>query len=145
MWFCYSCELYGLGNPFFSEDASTTTRGKDVALARLGQSRIILVMILADHRGKKYKFIEDAQALVRDVHEDRHFFPWRKFLATKGRCSNILLTVLLSSFEFVNKSLGLDEEVSRNTILWTLHQGTGRCPIHTQTLTKVSKTSRFFI
>ncbi|CAH9140890.1 unnamed protein product [Cuscuta epithymum] len=93
---------------------------KDVALARLEQSRIILAMRLADHRGKRYKFIEEAQALVADVQGASHFVspeslfgspprsPGGNFIAKKGKCSNILLNVLFSSFNFVKKSLRLD-------------------------------------
>ncbi|VFQ67559.1 unnamed protein product [Cuscuta campestris] len=93
---------------------------RDVALARLEQSRVILAMRLADHRGKRYKFIEEAQELVGDVHEERHFVsteslfgsaprsPGENSLETKGKCSNILLNVLFSSFDFVKKSLRLD-------------------------------------
>lgn len=40
-----------------------------VAIARLEQSRVVLAKRLADHRGKKYKVIEDALAFVGDVHD----------------------------------------------------------------------------
>ncbi|XP_074584827.1 plastid division protein PDV1-like [Curcuma longa] len=40
-----------------------------VAIARLKQSRVVLAKRLADHRGKKYKVIEDALAFVGDVHD----------------------------------------------------------------------------
>ncbi|XP_019178055.1 PREDICTED: plastid division protein PDV1-like [Ipomoea nil] len=92
---------------------------RDVALARLEQSRIILAMRLADHKGQKYKFIEEAQALVGDVRDASHFVspeslfgsaprsPGENSMAPKGN-SNILLNVLLSSFKFVKKSLRVD-------------------------------------
>ncbi|GJY15092.1 plastid division protein PDV1 [Tanacetum coccineum] len=37
---------------------------RDVAIARLKQSRIVLALRLADHHGKKYKVIEEARAFV---------------------------------------------------------------------------------
>lgn len=92
---------------------------RDVALARLEQSRIILAMRLAEHKGQKYKFIEEAQALVGDVRDASHFVsleslfgsapqsPGENSVAPKGN-SNILLNVLLSSFKFVKKSLRVD-------------------------------------
>ncbi|XP_075476367.1 plastid division protein PDV1-like isoform X2 [Primulina tabacum] len=37
---------------------------RDAAIARLEQSRVVLAMRLAEHQGKKYKAIEEAQELV---------------------------------------------------------------------------------
>ncbi|GKD97479.1 plastid division protein PDV1 [Tanacetum coccineum] len=37
---------------------------RDVAIARLEQSRIVLALRLADHHGKKYKVIKEARAFV---------------------------------------------------------------------------------
>lgn len=42
---------------------------RDAAIARLEQSRVILAMKLADHRGQKYKVIEEALSFIGDVHE----------------------------------------------------------------------------
>lgn len=76
-------------------------------------------MRLADHRGKKYKVIEEALAFVGDVQGAAHFIsqenlcgqpccPGANFVTDKGKRSNILINVLLSSFNFVKKTLRLD-------------------------------------
>lgn len=91
---------------------------RDAAIARLEQSRIVLAMRLAEHRGKKYKVIEEALAFVGDVHEasclaSPEVYGQPKgnaeiFVADKGKRSNIFMNVFISSFNFVKKSLGLD-------------------------------------
>lgn len=91
---------------------------RDAAIARLEQSRLVLAMRLAEHRGKKYKVIEEALAFVGDVHDasglvSPEVFGQPKctdenFVAEKGKRSNILINVFVSSFNFVKKSLGLD-------------------------------------
>lgn len=75
-------------------------------------------MRLAEHRGKKYKVIEEALAFVGDVHEasclaSPEVYGQPKgnaeiFVADKGKRSNIFMNVFISSFNFVKKSLGLD-------------------------------------
>ncbi|XP_061355189.1 plastid division protein PDV1 isoform X2 [Gastrolobium bilobum] len=93
---------------------------RDAAIARLEQSRIILAMRLAEHSGKNYKVIEEALAFVGDVHDaSRLVSPEilygqpncssaENFVTEKGKRSNILINVFVSSFNFVKKSLGLD-------------------------------------
>lgn len=91
---------------------------RDAAIARLEQSRIVLAMRLAEHRGKKYKVIEEALAFVGDVHDagclvspdvyGQHNCSAGNFVAEKRKSSNILINVFFSSFNFVKKSLGLD-------------------------------------
>ncbi|XP_041012403.1 plastid division protein PDV1-like [Juglans microcarpa x Juglans regia] len=93
---------------------------RDAAIARLEQSRIVLAMRLADHHGKKFKVIEEALAFVGDVHDAGHFVspeklygqpysPFGEKLATHvDNRPNILIKVLISSFDFAKKSLKLD-------------------------------------
>ncbi|KAI4307152.1 hypothetical protein L6164_030369 [Bauhinia variegata] len=93
---------------------------RDAAIARLEQSRIVLSMRLAEHHGKKYKVIEEALALVGDVHETGRFVSpenlygqpgspsSEKFMTDKGKRPNILINVILSSFNFMKNSLRLD-------------------------------------
>lgn len=77
-------------------------------------------MRLAEHKGKKYKVIEEAQALVGDVKGTDHFISrestsgqscsqsGENFVADKGKGSNIVMNVLVSSFNFVKRTLSLD-------------------------------------
>lgn len=94
---------------------------RDAALARLEQSRIILAMRLAEHQGKNYKFIEEAQSLVGDVCNASQFVspenlygptsnpPGENFMRQKGKRSNALFNILFSSFNFIRKSLRVDQ------------------------------------
>lgn len=80
-------------------------------------------MRLADHQGKKYKVIEEAQALVGDVRDVNQFvapenlynstpYPSGKsHLPHKGKGQNPLFSFILSSCNFVSKSLKLDQTV----------------------------------
>ncbi|KAL0358897.1 UNVERIFIED_CONTAM: Plastid division protein PDV1 [Sesamum angustifolium] len=89
---------------------------RDAAVARLEQSRI-LAMRLAEHQGKKYKVIEEAQALVGDVRDASRFVApehlrgstpspsGESFVPLKGKSPNALLNFFSSSFSFVSKSL----------------------------------------
>ncbi|KAK7255768.1 hypothetical protein RIF29_29187 [Crotalaria pallida] len=93
---------------------------RDAAIARLEQSRIVLVMKLAEHHGKKYKVIEEALAFVGDVHDagglvspetlygQPNCSAAENFVTKKGTGSNMIINVFLSSVNFVKKSLGLD-------------------------------------
>ncbi|XP_065638364.1 plastid division protein PDV1-like [Quercus suber] len=104
-----------------SQTVQTQQRAeRDAAIARLEQSRIVLAMRLSEHHGKKYKVIEEALTFVGDVRDGGHFVspenlygpPFspsgEKFVSHEGKRSNILIKVLLSSFDFVKKSLKLD-------------------------------------
>lgn len=94
---------------------------RDAALARLEQSRIILAMRLAEHQGKKYKFIEEAQSLVGDVRDAGQFVspenlydpatsaPGENLTTQKRKRSNALSNIFFSSFNFFRKSLRVDE------------------------------------
>ncbi|RAL51449.1 hypothetical protein DM860_010951 [Cuscuta australis] len=82
---------------------------RDVALARLEQSRIMLSMRLAEYQGKKYEFIEEAEALVGEnifVNETKS--PRGNFVEREGQKSNVLFNALFSSFNFVKQSLQRD-------------------------------------
>ena len=92
---------------------------RDVAIARLEQSRIILAMRLAEDRGRKYQVIDEALAFVGDVQDAVQFVSPENLCSKKcspgencstdtKRKSNILINVLLSGFNFVKKSLRLD-------------------------------------
>ncbi|MED6157376.1 hypothetical protein PIB30_022502 [Stylosanthes scabra] len=91
---------------------------RDAAIARLEQSRIVLAMRLEEHKGKKYEVIEEAQAFVGDVHDaGRLISPEilggqpncsENFVTEKGKRSNFLYSVFVSSLNFVKKSFGLD-------------------------------------
>ncbi|KAL1550701.1 plastid division protein PDV1-like [Salvia divinorum] len=108
---------------FFHTVQTQQKAERDAAIARLEQSRIILAMRLADHQGKKYKVIEEAQALVGDVRDaspfvaSEHLYgstPYpsnEKFVPEKGKRSNAVVNFLLSSYAFVSKSLKLDQTV----------------------------------
>ncbi|XP_057774263.1 plastid division protein PDV1 [Salvia miltiorrhiza] len=108
---------------FFHTVQSQQKAERDAAIARLEQSRIILAMRLAGHQGKKYKVIEEAQALVGDVRDaspfvaSEHLYgstPYpsnEKFVPEKGKRSNAVVNFLLSSYAFVSKSLKLEHTV----------------------------------
>ncbi|XP_015971628.1 plastid division protein PDV1 [Arachis duranensis] len=91
---------------------------RDAAIARLEQSRIVLAMRLAEHHGKKYEVIEEAQAFVGDVHDAGRFVSPKilcgqpncseNFVTEKRKNSNFFYNVFVSSFNFVKKSFGLD-------------------------------------
>ncbi|XP_027938677.1 plastid division protein PDV1 [Vigna unguiculata] len=93
---------------------------RDAAIARLEQSRIVLAMRLTEHRGKKYKVIEEALAFIGDVHDTSCIVAPDIFLYGQPNCSaenfatvkvkrsNTLINIFVSSFNFVKRSLGLD-------------------------------------
>lgn len=93
---------------------------RDAAIARIEQSRIILAMKLAEHHGKKYKVIEEAQAFVGDVRNTSCFVSSENLYgspfgpscdnveASQGKWSAILRNAICSSFSFAKRSLQLD-------------------------------------
>ncbi|PWA47410.1 plastid division1 [Artemisia annua] len=86
---------------------------RDAAIARLEQSRIVLALRLADHHGKKYKVIEEARAFVGEVQNHGKFVPPENGYTSAesyngGKSSNILVKVVISSFNFAKKSLKVD-------------------------------------
>ncbi|RDX93015.1 Plastid division protein PDV1, partial [Mucuna pruriens] len=109
---------------------------RDAAIARLEQSRIVLAMRLAEHRGKNYKVIEEALAFVGDVHDKSclvapdilygqpNCSSAENFVTEKAKRSNILINIFVSSFNFVKKSLGLDHMggIVGNAALVTNHE-----------------------
>ncbi|KAM3319870.1 plastid division protein PDV1 [Capsicum chacoense] len=106
---------------FFHTVQNQQRAERDAALARLEQSRIILSMRLAEHQGKKYKFIEEAQSLVGDVRNAGQFIspenlygpapsaPGENLTMQKRKRSNALSNIFFSSFHFFRKSLRVDE------------------------------------
>ncbi|XP_043717337.1 plastid division protein PDV1 [Telopea speciosissima] len=104
---------------FFHTIQSQQQTERDAAIARLEQSRIVLAMRLADHRGKKCKVIEEALAFVGDIENEGHFVsPEHLFgsprsqsgenIGHEGKKPNIVMQVLASSFAFARKSLKLE-------------------------------------
>lgn len=93
---------------------------RDTAIARLEQSRIILALRLAEHHGKKYKVIDEALAFVGDVHDASRFVSPENLYGTpvspsgenlvshEGKHPNMLIRVLVSSFNFAKKSVKFD-------------------------------------
>ncbi|XP_073064269.1 plastid division protein PDV1-like [Primulina eburnea] len=93
---------------------------RDAAVARLEQSRIVLAMRLAEHQGKKYNVIKEAQDLVGDVRNAGQFvtpehlyvstqYPsGESFIKQKGTKRNPLVNFFISAFTIVSKSLKLD-------------------------------------
>lgn len=77
-------------------------------------------MRLTEHRGKKYKVIEEALAFIGDVHDTGCIVApdillygqpncsAENFATVKAKRSNILVNIFVSSFNFVKRSLGLD-------------------------------------
>ncbi|XP_059304678.1 plastid division protein PDV1 [Lycium ferocissimum] len=106
---------------FFHTVQNQQRAERDAAVARLEQSRIVLAMRLAEHQGKNYKFIEEAQSLVGDVRNASQFVspenlyapatspPGENLTAQKRKRSNALVNILFSSFNFFRKSLRVDE------------------------------------
>ncbi|KAD7480491.1 hypothetical protein E3N88_03627 [Mikania micrantha] len=87
---------------------------RDAAIARLEQSRIVLALRLADHHGNKYKVIEEARAFVGEVQNHAKFVHPENggYMSAEsydvGKRSNILVRVVISSFNFARKSLKVD-------------------------------------
>ncbi|URE45983.1 hypothetical protein MUK42_25021 [Musa troglodytarum] len=87
----------------------------------LEQSRIILAMRLAEHRGKKYKVIEEALAFVGDVHNMGRFVTPETLYENEMTRSqsgknledheckgpSMLMQMFISSFAVAKRSLGL--------------------------------------
>lgn len=108
---------------FFHTVQSQQRADRDAAIARLEQSRVVLAMRLAEHQGKKYKVIDEARALIGDVHNASHFVSpenlcctpsaspaggEKKFPSQKWEISNAFLNMFVSSFKFVRDSLKVD-------------------------------------
>ncbi|KAJ4955454.1 hypothetical protein NE237_012237 [Protea cynaroides] len=105
---------------FFHTIQSQQQTERDAAIARLEQSRIVLAMRLADHRGKKYKVIEEALAFVGEVKNEGHFVsPEHLFGSPRSQSGdnvggheekkrNIVMQFLASGFTFARKALKLE-------------------------------------
>lgn len=98
---------------FFHTVQTQQRAERDAAIARLEQSRIVLALRLADHHGKKYKVIEEARAFVGEVQNHGKFAPPENGYSSAesyngGKSSNILVKVVISSFNFAKKSLKVD-------------------------------------
>ncbi|OMO56387.1 hypothetical protein COLO4_35665 [Corchorus olitorius] len=105
---------------FFHTVETQQRAERDAAIARLEQSRIILALRLAEHHGKKYKVIDEALAFVGDVHDASHFVTPENLYGTpvspseenpgshEGKRPNMLIKVVVSSFNFAKNSLKFD-------------------------------------
>ncbi|XP_047325950.1 plastid division protein PDV1-like [Impatiens glandulifera] len=98
---------------FFHTVQTQQRAERDSAIARLEQSRIILAMRLAEHQGKKYKVIEEAQAFVGNVKDancfvtpENHFVSAQSPAKTqKGIRSADLVKAVISGFHCAQKTL----------------------------------------
>ncbi|KAI3800212.1 hypothetical protein L1987_35523 [Smallanthus sonchifolius] len=99
---------------FFHTVQTQQRAERDAAIARLEQSRIVLALRLADHHGRKYKVIEEARAFVGEVQNHAKFVLPENggYVSAEsydvGKRSNILVRVVISSFNFARKSLKVD-------------------------------------
>ncbi|AQK69988.1 Plastid division protein PDV1 [Zea mays] len=93
---------------------------RDAAIARLEQSRLVLAMRLAEHRGKKYKVIDEALAFVGEVSDKSQFISPEDVRAThsrsednaddnRGSGSRIMSNVLSCSLSLAKNSFRLDK------------------------------------
>ncbi|XP_042433970.1 plastid division protein PDV1-like isoform X1 [Zingiber officinale] len=96
---------------FFHIVQSQQRAERDAAITRLEQSRVILAMRLADHRGKRYKVIEDALAFVGDVHDMGQFLRPESQLGEnlegREKKPSMFMQAFLSSFAAAERSIRL--------------------------------------
>ncbi|XP_010925782.2 plastid division protein PDV1-like [Elaeis guineensis] len=105
---------------FFHTVQSQQRAERDAAIARLEQSRIILAMRLADHKGKKYQVIDEAVEFVGDVHNTGHFVSPKNLCEMprnqsgdnleihEGKRSCVMMQMLISSLALAKKSFKLE-------------------------------------
>lgn len=94
---------------------------RDAALARLEQSRLILALRLAEHRGKRCKVIDEAMDFIGDVRDASRFVTPENLsnvhtsahvehsMHQRGFNSKFLLRVLLSGLDSAKRTLQLDK------------------------------------
>lgn len=94
---------------------------RDAALARLEQSRLILALRLAEHRGKRCKVIDEAMDFIGDVRDASRFVRPENLsnmhntahvelsMHQRGFNSKFLLRVLLSGLDSAKRTLQLDK------------------------------------
>lgn len=91
---------------------------RDVAIARIEQSRMILAMRLSEHQGKKYEVIEEAETFVGLCNASRFgsqgniYSPSaphdeEKFAVKRSWGRNAIFNLLFSTFNFVKKGIKL--------------------------------------
>ncbi|KAL1206677.1 Plastid division protein PDV1 [Cardamine amara subsp. amara] len=89
---------------------------RDVAVARLEQSRILLAMRLAEHHGKNYGVLEEALAFVGSIKTPSHFVSpdhlYNSSLNPTGanstKKSNFVMNIFASTFGFAKRALGFN-------------------------------------
>ncbi|CAH2070137.1 unnamed protein product [Thlaspi arvense] len=93
---------------------------RDVAVARLEQSRIILAMRLAEHHGKSYGVLEEALAFVGSIKSAAHFVSPDHLYSSSpnptganstpsdGNKSNFVINAFASTFGFAKRALGFN-------------------------------------
>ncbi|XP_010445681.1 PREDICTED: plastid division protein PDV1-like [Camelina sativa] len=93
---------------------------RDVAVARLEQSRILLAMRLAEHHGKNYGVLEEALAFVGSIKTASHFVSpdhlYESLLnatganstPSDGQKSNFVINAFASTFGFAKRALGFN-------------------------------------
>lgn len=93
---------------------------RDVAVARLEQSRILLAMRLAEHHGKNYGVLEEALAFVGSIKNTSHLVPpdhlydssqnptGENSTPDDGKNSNFVIKAFASTFGFAKRALGFN-------------------------------------
>ncbi|KAG2333059.1 hypothetical protein Bca4012_017284 [Brassica carinata] len=93
---------------------------RDVAVARLEQSRILLAMRLAQHHGKSYRVLDEALAFVGSIKSDTRFVsPDQLYNSTPnvtgensapcdGNKPNFVISAFASAFGFAKKAFGFN-------------------------------------
>ncbi|KAG7534047.1 hypothetical protein ISN45_Aa08g016260 [Arabidopsis thaliana x Arabidopsis arenosa] len=92
---------------------------RDLAIARLEQSRILLAMRLAEHHGKNYGVLEEALAFVGSIKTTSHYVspdhlydsspnPDGANSTPGGIKSNFVINAFASTFGFAKRALGFN-------------------------------------
>ncbi|GAA0166418.1 hypothetical protein LIER_40188 [Lithospermum erythrorhizon] len=104
---------------FFHTVQTQQRAERDVAIARLEQSRLVLAMRLAEHHGKKHNVIKEAKAFVGDVREVSRFISPENLYGPSGESTDNLVpnqgkrfnvfNLLWSKIDFIKRVLKLDQ------------------------------------
>ncbi|CAN8244473.1 unnamed protein product [Cochlearia groenlandica] len=84
---------------------------RDLAIARLEQSRILLAVRLAEHHGKSYRVLEEALAFVGSIKSTADFSPittGENSTPSDGKNSNFAIKAFASAFGFARRAFGIN-------------------------------------
>ncbi|CAN8252752.1 unnamed protein product [Cochlearia groenlandica] len=85
---------------------------RDVAVARLEQSRMLLAMRLAEHHGKTYGVLNEALAFVGSIKNTSRFVSpenlYNSSTPPDGKKSNLFISAFASAFGFAKRALGFN-------------------------------------